>query len=64
MGLYMRAIGKMTKSTERDDLLMQLVMFTKVNGKIIWVKGMENTHVQMEINMKDFGYKINKMERV
>ncbi len=64
MGLYMRDIGKMTKPTERDDLFMHMVMFTKVNGKTIMLKGMGNTRVQMEINMKGFGYMINKMATV
>jgi hypothetical protein len=52
MDLVMRAIGRITKPMEEEDLFMQMEMSTRVNGKMIKHMEMECTLMLMAQGMK------------
>ena len=51
----MRAIGRITKPMEEEDLFMQMEMSTRVNGKMIKHMEMECTLMLMAQGMKVSG---------
>ena len=55
MDLVMRAIGRITKPMEEEDLFMQMEMSTRVNGKMIKHMEMECTLMLMAQGMKVSG---------
>ena len=60
----MRDSGKMTKQTAREGLFMQMEMFTRVIGRMIRLKGMVNTLMQMGQNTTVIGKKTNSTVKV
>ena len=62
MGLYMRAIGKITSLTAMVALFTQMGTFTLVNGNKIEPTERELTYQAVEPNIMDIGKMISKME--
>lgn len=56
MVLNIKEIGKKIKHSEKENLYMQMEMFTKVSGKTIKPVVLESTSMQsLKLNMKDTG---------
>ena len=53
MGLIMRVNGIIIKLKAREHFGMPKVTFTKVNLEMIWQMVMVNTHISMEVNIKE-----------
>jgi hypothetical protein len=62
MGLYMKAIGKITSLTAMVALFTQMGTFTLVNGNKIEPTERELTYQAVEPNIMDIGKMISKME--
>jgi hypothetical protein len=63
MGLYMKAIGKITSLTAMVALFTQMGTFTLVNGNKIEPTERELTYQAVEPNIMDIGKMISKMEK-
>ena len=53
MGLIMRVNGIIIKLKAKGHFGMPKVIFTKVNLEMIWQMVMVNTHISMEVNIKE-----------
>lgn len=60
MVLTMKERGKMACRLARVNTIIEMVMFTKVNGKITKLMDMASTNMQMAQSMKESGLKIIK----
>ena len=60
MALFIRANGKTTRRTEKEDSFMPTEMFMKENGSTTRLMGRECTLTLMELNMLATGKKISK----
>ena len=60
--LVMMVSGEMAWQMDMAVLFMQKVMSMRVNGLKIKLMVMVSTHILMEADMKDNGFKINSMD--
>ena len=60
----MKENGNLDKLVGKASFIMQMVIYTKVNGTTTKQMGMEAIQMQREQCMKDIGRMINNMEKV
>ena len=63
MGQSMRVIGNIIKQTDKESLSTQMVIFMMETGKTTRLMALEHTLMLMELNMKDIGLTICKMDK-
>ena len=64
MAQYMKDGGKIIKQMEKADLYMLMEMYMMAIGLMIKLMVLVYTAIQMVLNMKDIGKKINKIGMV
>jgi hypothetical protein len=60
--LYIKAIGRITKLTEKEDLFIQMVTYIKDNGKMIKHMEKESIIIQMGLHIKVNGNKTSNKD--
>jgi hypothetical protein len=63
MGRGIPVIGEMVSLMDKDNLIMQMVMFMKETLFTIKLMDLENMFIKMVKNILDFGTKIYNMEQ-